>query len=117
MTKRSDRVADQVQRELAVILQRQLKDPRVRLATVSRVSLSGDLSHATVQVSVLGDEAERRQCVAALDHAKGFVRSALARRVHLRTVPELTFELDRGAEHSLRIQEILENLDDDFTSS
>ena len=79
--------------------------------------MSRDLSHATVRVSVLGSDDERRRCVEALVHAKGFIRSLLARRVRLRTVPELKFELDRGAEHSLKISEILESLHDDAENS
>lgn len=116
MIDRMDRLADLLRHELAEILQHGLKDPRVRLATVAGVTVSRDLAHAKVRVSVLGSDDERRRCVAALVHARGFVRSLLARRVRLRTVPELRFELDRGAEHSQRISEILESLDADAES-
>ena len=60
MTKRIERVEDLLRAELAAILQHELKDPRVRLATVSGITVSGDLSHAKVQVSVLGTDDERR---------------------------------------------------------
>ncbi len=116
MSQRTDRVGDQLRAELATIIQRDMRDPRVRLTTVSGVTVSRDLSHAEVRISVLGDEEESRQaCLAALDRAKGFVRSKLARRIRLRIVPELVFKLDRGAEHSQRISAILEELDVEST--
>ncbi len=115
MSQRTDRVGDLLRAELASIIQREMRDPRVSLTTVSRVSVSRDLSHAEVQVSVLGEEENRRSCLEALERAKGFLRSKLARRVRLRVVPELVFKLDRGAEHSQRISEILEELDVEST--
>ncbi len=117
MIERMSRVEDLLRGELAAILQHEVRDPRVRLATVSGITVSRDLAHATVRVSVLGDDDQRRQCVAVLERAKGFIRSTLARRVRLRTVPELAFELDRGAEHSQRISEILESLHGDAEPS
>lgn len=116
MSLRMERLEDLLARELAAIFQREVKDPRVRLTTVSSISVSRDLSHATVRVSVLGNEDERKRCVQALEHARGFIRRTLARRVRLRTVPELEFQLDRGAEHSQRISEILESLHADSES-
>lgn len=111
MTQRTDRVADLLRAELAEIIRLELRDPRIGLATVSRVTVSRDLGHAEVLVSVLGEDDAREQSVAVLASAKGHIRRLLARRVRLRTVPELNFHLDRGAEHSQRISEILENLD------
>ncbi|MEM7587690.1 MAG: 30S ribosome-binding factor RbfA [Acidobacteriota bacterium] len=116
MSQRTDRVADLLRAELAMILQREMKDPRVSLTTVSGVTVTRDLSHAEVRISVLGEPSERQQCLDALVRAKGYIRSLLARRVRLRTVPELAFKLDRGAEHSQRISEILEGLDVDDDS-
>ena len=112
MIRRADRVADSIRTELAEILRRDMRDPRVALASISRIRLSGDLSHAVIGVSVLGDdEAAREGAVEALDRAKGFLRSQLARRMRLRVVPSLVFELDRGAEHSQNISDLLETLD------
>jgi len=110
MSQRTERIADQIRAELATLLQRELRDPRVRLATISRVVVSADLGHARVGVSALGAEAERAAAVAGLESAKGFLRRELARRLSLRTTPELRFELDRGAEHGQRIAEILDGL-------
>ncbi len=113
MNQRTDRVADLLRAELASILLRDVQDPRVALTTISGVTVSRDLSHAEVRISVLGEDSKRQESLDALVRAKGYIRSLLARRVRLRTVPELAFSLDRGAEHSQRISEILEELDVD----
>ncbi len=110
MSQRTDRVGDLLRAELAAIIRDQLRDPRIGLATVSAVHVSRDLGHAEVLVSVLGEEDARTESVAVLARAKGLIRRSLARRVRLRKVPELHFRLDRGAEHSQKISEILEDL-------
>jgi len=113
MTRRTDRVADLVRAELSQIILRRLQDPRVRLTTVTDVNLSPDLRHARVSVSVVGDEAERQASLDALQHAAGFLRSRLAQSLsRMKNVPELQFELDRGAEYTQRISELLENPDE-----
>lgn len=111
MSRRTERVNDLLLRELNQLLLRELRDPRVKLATVSRVEVSGDLQHARVGISALGSEEKRHGCVEALRGARGFLRSRLASRLRLRVVPELVFDLDRGAEHSLRIAHLLEDVD------
>jgi ribosome-binding factor A len=111
MSQRTHRIGDQLRAELAELLLREVRDPRVRLATVSHVEVSADLGYALVRVSVLGDEPQRLAAIEGLDRAKGFLRRELARRLSLRATPELRFVLDRGAEHSQRINEILDGLD------
>lgn len=113
MSRRTDRVGDLLRAELNQLIARDVADPRVRLASVTGVDVSPDLRHAVVSVSVLGEDAERGPAVEALRGASGFLRSRLAKTVRLKNVPELRFELDRGAEHSQRISEILESLHDD----
>lgn len=115
MSQRQERIADLLQRELSDIIRRDVRDPRVGLASVSSLKVGRDLGHAKVQISVLEDDEDARQeAIDALTHARGYIRSLLARRVsHLRTVPQLSFHLDRGAEHSQRINELLESLHDD----
>ena len=113
MTRRTDRVGDLIRAELAMLIQREMSDPRVRLAIPSEVQVSADLRHARVMVSMVGEEAQRDEAVEALRHASGFLRRQLARRLDLRAVPELVFVLDRGAEHSVRMAEILEKLHHD----
>jgi ribosome-binding factor A len=115
LSRRTDRVDDVLRSELSSLILRELHDPRVRLATVSEVHVTPDLRRARVAVSVIGEEATREQAVAALRHAAGFLRKQLASRLRMRVVPELIFELDRGAEHSVHIASLLETLhhDDD----
>jgi ribosome-binding factor A len=106
-------VADRIRSELAEALLRDTADPRVRSATVTSVDLSPDLRHATVHVSVLGLDDEREAAIQVLNRAQGHFRHSLARRAQLRTVPELRFRLDRGAELTQRITELLEESHDD----
>ena len=118
MSRRTDRVEDLIRAELSEIILREVADPRVRMVTVTDVSVSPDLTNAKVSVSMYGSEEERADCLAGLRRASGFLRGHLGRRLTIRRTPELSFELDRGAEHSARIAEILENLDhDDDTRS
>jgi len=94
---RTQRVADQIQRERAALIQREVKDPRVGMATVSAVEVSRDLSHAKVFVTVLNggeDQQEITESVKALNNASGFLRSQLGQRMKLRIVPTLRFHFD-----------------------
>jgi ribosome-binding factor A len=93
-----------------VLIQREMRDPRVALVTVTRVEVSSDFSHASVHVSALGSEDARAQALAGLESARGFLRRELARRLSLRVTPELRFFLDRGAEHSQNISSLLDRL-------
>jgi ribosome-binding factor A len=110
MSQRTARLGDLIRNELSELLRREIRDPRVSLATVSTVEVSADLSHATVKISALGDDAARLDSVRALVHARGFLRRELARRLDLRLTPELHFELDRGPEYSQRISDLLDSL-------
>ena len=90
---------------------RDMKDPRVRLASVSEVRLTPDLRRARVRISALGDDGERRAVVAAMQHAEGFVRAQLGNRLeNLRTIPRLSFELDESIAYSVRISTMLREL-------
>lgn len=110
MSQRTERVGDQLRRELSVLIQREMRDPRVELVTVTRVEVSSDFSHASVHVSALGSEDARAQALEGLESARGFLRRELARRLSLRVTPELRFFLDRGAEHSQNISALLDRL-------
>ncbi len=113
MTRRQDRVADLIRQEVSEILLRDVQDPRARLASVSQVRMTPDLKRAMVGVSVLGSEEQREEALKALRSAQSYIRRRLASKARqLRSVPELTFELDRGAEHSQNIADLLEQIDD-----
>ncbi len=81
--------------------------------TVTDVSVSPDISHATVQVSVMGSDDDKARALDGLNSAKGFLRSHLAGTLKLRVTPELHFSLDRGLEHARRIDELLDGLAED----
>ncbi len=100
-----------IREALSEAIRLQVKDPRVGFVTITAVEASADLSHATVRVSVLGAEEDKVEAIAGLQHARGFLRTYLARTLSIRTTPELHFVLDRGLEHSRRIDAILTDLD------
>ena len=104
---RSVRVADQIQRELAVLVARDVADPRVGEVTISGVDLSPDMRHARVLVTP-GRGTDGDASASALNHAAGFLRSRLARRVRLRRLPRLAFEHDRTLEQALRIDALID---------
>jgi ribosome-binding factor A len=118
MSRRTDRVEDLLRVEISRLIMRDVSDPRVRLATVSEVNISPDLKHATVKVSVLGEDEERVHTLKGLQHASGFIRTRLAKSLkRMRSIPQLTFELDRRAEHSQHISDLLETLHDQDESA
>lgn len=108
-SQRSQRVGDQIQMELAEILRRRLKDPLPGFVTVTGVSVSPDLRHATVFVSALS-EGDLETALKKLSRARGFLRTELGHRLRLRLVPELSFRPDHSAEEGLRIQELLNRI-------
>jgi len=110
MTRRTDRVSDLLRAELSDLILREIKDPRIRLVSLTGVEVTSDLRRAVVRVSALGDDAQREAAVEALRHARGFLRTELSHRLRTRVTPELVFELDRGAEHSQKISDLLESL-------
>ncbi|AMD02460.1 MULTISPECIES: 30S ribosome-binding factor RbfA [Halomonas] len=108
--KRTDRVGDQLQKELAVLIQREVKDPRLGMVTVSGVEVSRDLGYADVHVTLLGEEdPERiRENLKVLKQAAGFLRSQVARRIKLRHVPELRFHYDESVVRGQRLSSLID---------
>ena len=92
---------------LAEAITTRIRDPRVGFVTVTGVTVSADFSHATVRVSIMGDDPQKAEALAGLQHAKGYLRSLLARATDLRTAPELHFVIDRGLENARRIDNLL----------
>lgn len=108
--KRLDRVNQLIKEEISLLLQRELKDPRLGFVTVTDVEVSKDLRTARVYVSVLGTDEQWQASLAALESARGFIRNWLAPRLRTRAVPHLSFHPDRSMAHAARIQEVLERL-------
>ena len=104
---RSIRVADQIQREIALLVAREVSDPRVGEVTVSGIDLSPDMLQARVLVTP-GRGTDGDASVEALNRAAGFLRSRLGRRVRMRRLPRLVFEHDRTLEFALRIDALID---------
>ncbi|CAK0763679.1 30S ribosome binding factor [Gammaproteobacteria bacterium] len=105
---RSLRLGDQIQRELAELLEREVKDPQIGMVTVTAVKVTRDLAHAKVYVTVLGDSEATRESLRALQRASGFLRSALAARLRVRIVPALHFVYDASVERGMRIGALID---------
>jgi ribosome-binding factor A len=112
MSQRLERVAGEVRAVLGEVLARdEIKDPRVRgvgLITVTHVRVSGDLRHARAMFTVHGlDEAGMERVRAGLDHASGFFRHAISRRLRTKVSPAVTFEVDRVFEQATKVESLL----------
>lgn len=111
--KRAERVADQIRMEVADILMRKIKDPRVRNVTVTDVELTADLRIAHVFVTTMEKDQAERDMFAGLTKASGFVRAELGRRLSLRYLPEVSFKKDVSGPRGDRIMQLLEELQRD----
>jgi ribosome-binding factor A len=111
MSKRTQQVAGEIQQIVGHLIQFELKDPRIAFCTVVSVDVSPDLQMAHIHVSVMGEQADRKATMAALERAKSVVRRELAKQLrHLRSAPDIRFLLDESLDHSIRINEILRDL-------
>jgi ribosome-binding factor A len=108
VTRRSDRLGEEIREGVAEILAAGLKDPRIGFVTVTRVSLTADLRTARVHVGVLGGTEQRDKTMAGLRQASGFVRRALGQRLRVRHTPELLFEYDSGLDATDRVARLLD---------
>jgi len=108
--KRSERVGDLIKREIGEIIERELKDPRIGLATVTAVEMSDDLRHARVFISIFGDRSIQEETERGLNSAKFFIQGEIGRRLRLKYTPELSFQRDRSLERGLRISKIIKTL-------
>jgi len=111
MTQRTDRLDSQIQQELMDLMQREMQDPRIGFATVTRVETARDLGHARVWVSVLGTPEEQSRSLTALTDAAGWLRRRLGERLQLRHVPELSIRLDDSIASGDRVLRILRELE------
>ena len=108
--KRAERVADQIRMEVADIIARKIKDPRIGFITVTDVDLSPDLRVAKVFVTSLREGESEEVALQGLANAVGFVRGELGRRLELRYIPELIFCPDASRQHGSRIDQLLDSL-------
>lgn len=110
MSYRAHRLAEELKNEISVIIARELRDPRVGLTTVTEVKVSPDLSFAKVYVSVLGDEAQRKETMRGLEKATAFVRRQIAARIKLRHAPQIVFAYDETIARGDKMLQIIEEV-------
>lgn len=106
---RALRVADQIQRELADLIQHEIKDPRVGQVTITAVEVTRDYSHAKVFYTTLANTEEKFLVENGLEHAKGFLRSSLSHRMKLRITPQLHFIYDESVERGVRLSKLIDD--------
>ncbi|WP_371378603.1 30S ribosome-binding factor RbfA [Thalassotalea aquiviva] len=108
---RTDRVAQQIQKEIAVILQREIKDPRLSMLTVSAVEVTRDLAYAKVFVTFFDDDQEKvNTSLDVLNDAAGFIRSLLAKRLRARIMPNLRFQYDQSLVEGVRMTSLVDKV-------
>lgn len=109
---RMDRVSGLIQRELSILIQREISDPALGLVTISTVDVSKDLRHAKVYITCLGSEEQQKQSIIILSKAAKFLRHQLAQCITIRTIPELKFYYDHSIERGQRIDNLLNTMND-----
>jgi ribosome-binding factor A len=108
---RQEKLGELIAAEVAELLRTKIKDPRVGFASVTHVEVSGDLRHAKIYVSVMGDDNEKKETMEALRHATGYLRHELAGRLTVRFMPEILFKLDNSIEQGTRILGLIRDLE------
>jgi ribosome-binding factor A len=114
---RTSRIGEVIMRELAQMIQQEVSDPRVGMVTVSHVEITSDLKYAKVYVTRLnGAESEQdvSECIAGLTNAAGFLKRGIAKRVEIRSIPELRFLYDKSLEHGFRMDELIAKANKDL---
>ena len=106
-SRRSQKAAEAIREVVSMAILADLNDPRVQDVTVTYVEVSGDLRHAKVHVSVMGDEAKQQLSLKGLQSAAGFLQSKCAKRIDTRYTPRIEFMLDQGIKKSIEISRIL----------
>jgi len=106
-THRLARIAEVIREVASETILYELRDPRVKMVTVTRAEVSGDLQHAKVYVSVMGSPQDEQLTLHGLRRAAGFIQSKLAKRLQTRFTPILTFVLDQGVKQSIAISRLI----------
>ena len=109
-SRRTQKAAEAIREVVSMAILAELQDPRIRDVTVTYVEVSGDLRHAKVHVSVMGDQKHQELSLRGLQSAAGFLQSKIARRIDLRYTPRLKFVLDQGVKRSIEISRILQQV-------
>ncbi len=109
-SRRAQKVAEAIREVVSMAILADLQDPRIRDVTVTYVEVSGDLRHAKIHVSVMGDEKHQHLSLRGLQSAAGFLQAKIAQQIDLRYTPRLKFVLDQGVKQSIQISQILDEV-------
>lgn len=112
-TQRCQRIGDQLRGEISVMLQREIKDPRIGFVTIMDVEVAPDLSHATVYFTVFGSEEERDESLQGLQSTAGYMRRELGRRLHLKRIPQLHFRYDKTTVEGAHMEDIFVKINEE----
>ena len=110
MSRRIERLNEQIRREIADVLHFGVKDPRIGFVTVTEARVAPDLSFARVYVRPMGDEKQQEAAFEGLQAAAPYIRHELGKRLKVRQIPELRFEADHALEHALHIEKLLSEI-------
>lgn len=108
---RARRIGDRIREELAVLMQREISDPRLSMVTVTSADVDRELAYATIYVTAIGSDDRRGEVLQALEGASGYIRKQLSGRIRLRHFPNLRFRWDASQTRGARIDELLDMLD------
>ena len=107
---RARRVGERIQEELAILLIRNVADPRLNMVTITEVDVDRELAYATIYVTASGGEEREEEVLEGMESASGYFKSELATRIQLRSFPQLRFRWDVAHERGQRIEELLDSL-------
>ncbi|MDD5447875.1 MAG: 30S ribosome-binding factor RbfA [Actinomycetota bacterium] len=111
MSRKTKRLEETIKEKLAILIEQQVKDPRIDFVTITDVEVASDLRHANIYISVMGEEDKVREALAGLESAKGFLKRHLGKELRVKYLPELSFKYEQTAREALRLQEIMKNVD------
>lgn len=107
---RARRIGERIQEELAVLLIRNVADPRLNMVTITEVDVDRELAYATIYVTASGGKEREEEVLEGMESASGYLKSELATRIQLRSFPQLRFRWDVAHERGQRIEELLDSL-------
>ncbi|MBN2791461.1 MAG: 30S ribosome-binding factor RbfA [Desulfuromonadales bacterium] len=105
-SQRCQRIGDQLRGEISLMLQREIKDPRIGFVTIMDVEVAPDLSHATVFFTVFGSEEEKNETLLGLQSTAGYLRREMGRRLHLKRIPQLHFRYDKTTDQGAHMEDL-----------
>ncbi|VEN74136.1 Ribosome-binding factor A [Candidatus Desulfarcum epimagneticum] len=109
---RADRVSGLIRKNLSDMIQKEIGDPRLESAVITKVKMSADLRLATVYFSISGSKKAQKEAVGAFGSARGFIKKKLARRLGLRYMPDIRFFYDESFDYAARIENLLDSIKD-----